>query len=105
MNIDIGADGQFALTLPSGRILSVPNSPHAAQFIYKLLWDASHGGSDRGYIGSYPTQAIVNEWDRSERMKAARDEQAAFLRDKAQAERRAMYEALGIDASTVVIDI
>lgn len=65
MNISLGSDGNFALTLPSGRTLSVPNTPHTAAFLYKLLWDASHmvkGREPKGYIGSFPTQAVADAW-------------------------------------------
>ena len=63
MILALGPDSNFALTLPSGRILFIPNTPHAAQFLYQILWDQAHGAPERkGYIGSYPTQAAVDIW-------------------------------------------
>lgn len=76
MNIDIGADGAFALTLPSGRVLSIPNTPHASAFLYQLLYEAANGGPVRkGWIGTFPTQAIADAWLR--KAAAARLETAA----------------------------
>jgi len=94
MNIDLGPSGDFALTLPSGRKLFVPNTPHAAAFIYKLLWEGAHGHSDRGYIGAYPTQAIANAWMAKAMGKEAQD---AFMAEAAEVRVKATLDALGLD--------
>jgi hypothetical protein len=102
MNIALGPDGGFALTLPSGRVISVPNTPHAAQFFYRILWDAQHGGSDRGYIGNFPTQAIVDRWTRDALSKERQEE---FLAEKREAARAAWFKETGIEPDSIVINI
>lgn len=82
MNISLGADGAFALTLPSGRVLSIPNTPHASAFLFSILWDEGHGAPERkGYIGVYPTQAAADAW----------------LRNAARERRDGALERLGIE--------
>ncbi len=88
MQIELSGDG-FALTLPSGRKLSIPNTEFASGFIYRILWDAAHGGERKGYIGSYPTQALVDGW-------TSRAKQDAWLAQNAEDRLAATLEGLGL---------
>jgi len=107
MNITLAPSGAFALTLPSGRTITIPNTPHASEFLYKILYDAEHSVKDqRGYIGAYPTQAIADAWMRkaAERERVLAD-QAEFM-EAARVERQARLEAeLGISVAELEIEL
>lgn len=102
MNIEIGPDGQFSLTLPSGRKLFITNTPYASDFIFRTLWESSHEVERKGYIGAFPTQAITDAWFRDSGRKEA---QEAWLKEKAQARREDFFRETGINLDEVRINI
>jgi hypothetical protein len=90
MNIALSPDGALALTLPSGRVLSIPITPATGTFLAKLLYDAEHQTAPlRGYIGSYPTQAITDAW----------------LRQAAEVRQSTALEELGVDIEELEIKL
>lgn len=65
MNLLLAPNGGLALVLPSGRQLAIPISPYTGEFLARILYDAEHGAAPaKGYIGSYPTQAAIDAWQR-----------------------------------------
>jgi hypothetical protein len=104
LDISLSGDG-FALTLPSGRKLSIPNTPHASGFIFRILWDATHGEQRKGYIGSYPTQAAVDIWQRDATRAERKAEQDEWLQDAAENKQQAALAALGVTLDELDIQL
>ena len=95
------AHGGFSLTLPTGRKLLIPNTKFAAEFIYKILWDASHMPAEaapRGYIGSFPTQSVVDAWIASGKMRERAEA-------KAREESEERFAALGITPTDITFNL
>ncbi len=107
MNITLAPSGAFALTLPSGRTITIPVTPYAADFLAKVLYDAEHNVvGQNGYIGAYPTQAITDAWMR----KAADREtalaaQAEFIENQRVERQQALEAELGISVSDLEITL
>lgn len=90
--ISIGPEDTFILTTPSGRTLSLPNSPHAVNLLWRILWDASSEKPSSRLVGGFPTQAIVNRWV-DEVMPERRAEEEA---ERAEERRKALEAKTGI---------
>lgn len=103
MNITLDPSGAFALTLPSGRTITIPVTPHAADFLAKVLYDAEHDVRDqRGYIGAYPTQAIADAWMRQA---ANKDAQAQWLEEQRIARKQELEAEVGINIDALEITL
>lgn len=103
MDISISPSGGFYLTLPSGRKLDIPNTPHASGFIYKILYDANHADqrvTPKGYIGQFPTQSVIDTWIKRDNEGKEERRQAA-----AAAARAEMEAQLGVPLDSIVINI
>ena len=48
----------------------MPNSPHALDFFYRILYNVQGGIKEARYIGEYPTQAVIDEWAAAVKRKA-----------------------------------
>lgn len=78
MNLLLAPNGGLALVLPSGRQLHIPINANTGTFLARILYDAEHNVAPaKGYIGSYPTQAAIDAWQRQ----AAKDRKVALESD------------------------
>lgn len=99
--------------LPSGRTLNVRADESGVRFIERMLRDAderAHYERKRsGYIGDFPTQHVIDIWEREERNKRAIDAQLAEINYNkklaAEAALKAKWAARGIDLDKLEIDI
>lgn len=82
LRITLAPDGGLRLILPEGRALDVGMTASSMHFIRRILMDANEGKRDqRGYIGEFPTQHIINIWkkqDEAKRLEAKKEEFAAL---------------------------
>lgn len=100
LEISLAPNGGLALHLPSGRHLEIGLNPGGLANLRKVLQDAHDyaetGSAKRGYIGAFPTQAVLDVW------KAEDDARKEEERKQALAEREI---ELGISLSTLDISI
>lgn len=100
LQITLAPDGGLRLILPGGRGLNVGTSAAAMHFIRRILLDVREGKpTQRGYIGEFPTQHIIDIW-RKQDFEAR--EAVAVERAEAQ---RAEFEARGIDLEALDIQL
>lgn len=82
MNIDIGADGNMALTLPNGHVVSIPWSEKGMAILRRILIENKDTSAPRT-IGAKaaPVQHMIERWlvEDSERKQKAQDELIAGL--------------------------
>lgn len=116
LSISLSPSGGLRLQLPGRRTLDieittnekivcgccgeaqrVPVTPAGLRAIKRILHDADSGTRDQpGYIGQFPTQAVVDAWLKAD----ARDKEAdALARD------RAAVDAMGIDLEKVEFEL
>ncbi|MGL5735749.1 MAG: hypothetical protein ACRCYS_12850 [Beijerinckiaceae bacterium] len=88
MDIRLGPDGDFLLTLPVGRTISIPNSPHAIGYLHSVLFNAGWGGPGKS-APTYPKQADVDK----------------FMRNQARERKEQTFKDFGIDVSELTINI
>jgi len=63
LRITLAPDGGLRLILPTGRHLDVGVSASALGYIQRILKDANSGVREqRGYIGEFPTQHVIDIW-------------------------------------------
>lgn len=80
IRLSLSPSGDIRLTLRDhkDRTLDVPATETGARFIQRILRDAASGRRDQpGYIGTFPTQAIIDQWlrmDRALQREAVREE-------------------------------
>ena len=74
MQIALTSEGDFLLTYPSGRSVEVPNSQHACEFLYRILY-YGQGARKVENENSYPAQVVINQW-------AAAAKRQALLEDE-----------------------
>lgn len=109
LRITLDPDGGLRLILPQGRALNIGLGPSSLRFIQRILRDAGAGKRDqRGYIGEFPTQHVIDIWRaqdtaaREEAALARKAEREAELAEQARA-RKEEYKERGIDLD--VLDI
>lgn len=100
LEISLAPNGALALHLPSGRHLEIGlhlgGLSNLRQVLQHAHDHAETGQLRKGYIGAFPTQAIINAW------KAEDDARKEEERKQALAEREI---ELGISLSTLDISI
>lgn len=95
--ITLAPDGGLRLVLPGGRFLDVGETLATVHFIKRILMDAKNGkpalaDQQRGYIGEFPTQHIIEIWKKEDALKKAEQAKEAFA-------------AKGIDLDTLEISL
>ena len=74
MNITLAPSGGLLAHLPSGRTIDLGDNPEALKFLQRILRDEARGTTgQRGYIGAFPTQEIVNAWKGQVSTEASRE--------------------------------
>lgn len=96
--IELGPDDDFLVTSPSGRVFRVPNSPHATQYLWRILWL----GSSRPQEERHPalTDEAIKHWLRTEgKRKREAERQNAEATERAMAKHRltAKSEKFGVN--------
>lgn len=92
--IDLSPDGDLQLHLPTGRAVEIEPSPAGVNFIIKILRDhARNIRNQPGYIGTFPTQAVIDKWQKTNKEKLAEERQKKVKAD------------LGIDLDKLEITI
>lgn len=71
LRITLAPDGGLRLILPAGRALDVGTGASAMAYVQRILKDVGRG-EQRGYIGDFPTQHIIDIWKQQD--EAARQE-------------------------------
>jgi hypothetical protein len=98
LRITLAPDGGLRLLLPTGRGLNIGLGPSSLQFIRRILLNEAKGKRDqRGYIGEFPTQHILDIWraqDTAGREEATKEAAAA---------KKAEFKELGIDLDALDI--
>lgn len=80
INLSLSPTGDLRLTFPEHRerTLDVPATETGARFIQRILRDAASGKRDApGYVGAFPTQAVIDAWlrvDLASRTAAVKEE-------------------------------
>lgn len=98
LRITLAPDGGLRLILPQGRALNIGLGPSSLRFIQRILRDAGAGKRDqRGYIGEFPTQHVIDIWRAQDTL--AREEAAL----EAVRARKEEFKERGIDLD--VLDI
>lgn len=79
LQITLAPDGGLRLILPAGRHLDVGFGAEAMHFIKRILMDANAGlREQRGYIGEYPTQHIIEIWKKEDALRKAEQAKEEF---------------------------
>lgn len=100
LSITLSPTGGLRLILPTGRFLDLGHEPSSLKFVQRILRDAGAGKRDqRGYIGEFPTQHVIEIWKKQ--AKQAADE-AAFLAREAAMEK---FAEAGIDLAGLDIQL
>ena len=76
ITLSLSPSGDIRLHLPTGRqrFVDVTASEAGARFIVKILRDQASGKrDDRGYIGEFPTQHIIDAWLRADAQTQAKE--------------------------------
>ena len=93
LQITLGANGALVLVLPRGRTLDLGHEPSALAFIRRILMDqAVSKREQRGYIGEFPTQHVIEIWKREAKRAALEEAKEDF-------------KAKGIDLSKLEISL
>lgn len=78
LRITLAPDGGIHLILPTRRTLDLGPTVAALRFIQRILRD--EGKRDqRGYIGEFPTQHVIDIWKREDEEKRLKAEKEKFL--------------------------
>lgn len=100
LEISLAPSGALLLHLPSGRMLEIGLNVGGLGHLKKVLSDASlyreTGNAQRGYIGAYPSQSIVDKWLK---------EDAERKQEEAKEAREAMERELGLDFDNLKISL
>lgn len=98
LRITLAPDGGLRLILPQGRALDVGATPSSLHYIQRILRDAGCGKRDqRGYIGEFPTQHVIEIWRAQDALaKQEAAEAAAALKREEFLERGIDIEMLDI---------
>lgn len=100
LRITLAPDGGLRLLLPQNRALDIGTSPSTMHYIQRILRDAGEGKrNQRGYIGEFPTQHVIDIWRKQD---AA--EKALAEAERAAAEKEKFRE-LGIDVDGLEIQL
>lgn len=100
--------------LPSGRTLDIRADAAGVQFLERMLRDADENAHyerklRRGYIGDFPTQHIVDIWEREDKNRAMLAEQIEEIKLKKQIAREAAvrdkWAEQGVDIEQVKFEI
>lgn len=95
--IDLAANGELLLYLPTGRAVEISATPTGLEFVKKVLYDHKKGIRNQpGYIGTMPTQHAVDKF--------LADKKKRIAREKAE-EAKAKAKGLGIDLSAMEINL
>lgn len=72
LQITLTPNGGLRLILPTGRTLDLGDEPSALKFILRILRDVKEGRDrQRGYIGEFPTQHVIEIWKKQTKQAAA----------------------------------
>jgi hypothetical protein len=85
LRITLSPTGGLRLILPQGRPLDIGFGPSTMHFIHRILTDAAKGKRDqRGYIGEFPTQHVIDIWRKQDTAarEATKLEAAAAKKDE-----------------------
>lgn len=107
LEISRGPHG-LRLYLPSGRTLDISASEAGARFIERILRDSDDYNErfqKNGYIGAFPTQAIVNLWNDREAIEEQAKKIKAEKAERAREERKEEWASKGIDIEKVEFKI
>lgn len=67
LRVTLAPDGGLRLILPTGRPLDVGATEASLRFMQRILRNAESGKKDeRGHIGEFPTQHVIEIWRREE---------------------------------------
>ena len=95
--IDLAANGELRLIMPTGRSVEISATPTGLLFIKQILYDYQKGVRNQpGYIGALPTQHAVNKFLKTKKEKIAKE--------KAE-EAKAKASKLGIDLAKMEINL
>lgn len=95
LEISLGPSG-LLLHLPSGRTLEVSATPAGLSNLQRILREAEVPEPRRGYIGKYPTQAIVDAWLKEDHERKLEEAKEA---------REAMEREMGLDFDSLKISL
>lgn len=80
LQITLAPDGGLQLVLPTGRKLNIGLGPSTLHFIRRILMDAQSGKREqRGYIGEFPTQHVLDIWKKQDEAAKAEAKKEEFL--------------------------
>lgn len=73
LRVTLAPDGGLRLILPTGYGLNIGTGASAMHYIHRILKDVESGRREqRGYIGEFPTQHVIDIWRKQD--EAARSE-------------------------------
>lgn len=82
--------------LPSGRTLDIRADEAGVRFLERMLRDADENAhyerTRSGYIGDFPTQHIIDIWEREDKNRAAINEQVKEIKARKKREAREATE-------------
>lgn len=96
LEISLSPNGELRLHLPDrrARTLDIPASEAGLAYLLKLLKQVQEGVRERkGYIGEFPTQAVIDAWAKAAAVQRAEESIAAAS------------ERLGVDIEKLEISI
>lgn len=97
-SISLGPEDNFELTSPSGRRVYIPNSPHALQLLWQVLWNSTAERAKAAhFVNGFPTQKIVDLW--------AEELGAKFKEKQEERKAQALTDRFGFDLKELDIDI
>jgi hypothetical protein len=79
LRITLAPDGGLRLILPAGRALNIGHGASAMHYIERILKDEASGRREqRGYIGEFPTQHVIDIWRKQDEAARAETKRAEF---------------------------
>jgi hypothetical protein len=100
LELSLAPSGDLRLHLPSGRFLDFTDSVGGLRTIKKILSEATAGLCDqRGYIGEFPTQHVIDAWLRQDQV------EKDLAQKRREEEEREAWRERGIDLDKLEIKL
>lgn len=93
LSVTLAPDGGLRVVLPTRRTLDLGTEASALRFLLRILRDQANGKRDqRGCIGEFPTQHVIEIWRKED------------LRQQAEAQKE-RFVGMGIDLGTLEFEL
>jgi hypothetical protein len=93
--------------LPSGRTLDIRADESGVRFLERMLRDADENAhyERKGYLRGFPTQHVVDLWQREDKNRALLAEQIEEAKQRKSEERASQWRDRGIELSALDFDL